>query len=535
MRLNKLKNHPLLFVILIILTVGSYLFFIHPLISTSSIKVVNDTSLSDSGIVDYVYQDTAVIEPAEKQNVAFYSTIAQQMNSKTFLKSFHSTFASGIATPTTLTNYVTKTDYGYILNVKNATQVTSPTIYKNSLFVSGGFGSKSYYCFDITTQKLEWGADISDDCPSSSVIKDSVLIFNTESCTIFALNSKTGNQLWSKWMGDPMMSSPTLSGNNIYTVYPNSGMVFIDTAEKKVAKHKDASHVLACINIYSGKINWQRWLDGGVISAPVTCGNYLYLSTFTGTLYKFNKTTGELIAANDLKATSPPSINGNRIYISHRVDKNNAVCEAIAIMDATTLNLITDFNNKPAPYLDSKVQQGAKHYQKAEKMDAGNGFVGGAPFTANPAKALNNVGYTHVSALQSFIGSVVLYKNNKLYSCMGDELFCLDASTGKQVWSYKIEGDLKKEGGYLATSPLIVSNYIIIVTLKGKLLVFDINTGKEAFSSEIKTEVRNAPVVSKGWVYIPTTSGRIACVDTKISAIDGWGTFMGNFERNINN
>jgi hypothetical protein len=36
------------------------------------------------------------------------------------------------------------------------------------------------------------------------------------------------------------------------------------------------------------------------------------------------------------------------------------------------------------------------------------------------------------------------------FNCMGDQLLCTEVATGRVVWSQKLDGDLKEEGGYLA-------------------------------------------------------------------------------------
>jgi len=46
-----------------------------------------------------------------------------------------------------------------------------------------------------------------------------LIVFNTESCTIFALEAETGQQLWSYWLGDPLTSTPTIAQGRVFTSY----------------------------------------------------------------------------------------------------------------------------------------------------------------------------------------------------------------------------------------------------------------------------------------------------------------------------
>jgi len=53
---------------------------------------------------------------------------------------------------------------------------------------------------------------------------------------------------------------------------------------------------------------------------------------------------------------------------------------------------------------------------------------------------------------------------------MGDSIVCNDPKTGKELWSYKLEGDLKKQGGFLGAPPAAAGGHLIATTLKGDVL-----------------------------------------------------------------
>src|SRR5208282_5287549 len=101
--------------------------------------------------------------------------------------------------------------------------ILTPTVYKGKVYVTGGFHSKEYYCFDAVTGKLVWAVDLDDDGPTSAVVEDDICIFNTESCTIFALDANTGKHLWSYFLGDPLTSTPTIANGMVFTSYPAAG------------------------------------------------------------------------------------------------------------------------------------------------------------------------------------------------------------------------------------------------------------------------------------------------------------------------
>src|SRR5207249_6931834 len=80
-----------------------------------------------------------------------------------------------------------------------------------------------FYCFDATTGALKWAINLDDDGPTAAVCDNSVCVFNTESCTLFAVDADTGKHLWSHWLGDPLTSTPTIANGVVFTSYPAAG------------------------------------------------------------------------------------------------------------------------------------------------------------------------------------------------------------------------------------------------------------------------------------------------------------------------
>jgi hypothetical protein len=115
---------------------------------------------------------------------------------------------------------ISKKKNGFEILFPSGAPIPTPTVYRDKLLVSGCFRSKQFFCANAATGDIEWAVDLDDDGPSSAVIEDDVVVFNTESCTIFALDVNTGKQLWSWWLGDPLMSTPTIANGIVFTSYP---------------------------------------------------------------------------------------------------------------------------------------------------------------------------------------------------------------------------------------------------------------------------------------------------------------------------
>jgi hypothetical protein len=153
--------------------------------------------------------------------------------------------------------------------------------------------------------------------------------------------------LWSYWLGDPLTSTPTIAKGRVFSSYPIAGRGGLPNAPaskpkpgpKKKQKQRNnapsqaaggilntplaardsdansaavatskpqppqASHVLACFDLKTGTIVWQRWLDSDVMSASRwtmgTCNVLLW------NRYRFKQADGSLVSprvAGDISA-----------------------------------------------------------------------------------------------------------------------------------------------------------------------------------------------------------------------------------------
>lgn len=445
---------------------------------------------------------------------------------------------------------------GFAIQLPHRGMTPSPTVVGELLLVSGGFGSKEYYAFDAKTGAMKWGLDLDDDGPTTAAVVDDIAVFNTESCTIFAVRASNGELLWSYWLGDPLMSTPAIGNGLVYTAYPARGISGSNHYQNALPNNANMSqqqqiqspgeispvsgtpgqnwqptHVLIAMDLYTGQIKWQRWLDGDILSAPVVEGDELHLTTFSGTIYQFDAIAGDLRSAQLSQATSAPSIVAQNVFVSRRADKGQTIGENISMLDRGSGALSMEQYQRDAPYLDQHVQTRSALKEEAMDYDAGNGFGGGAPANSGWQKAAGNIGQSNVSSLQAFSGSRVLHFDQRNYSLMGDELLCTNPKNGKVQWQIKLEGELSRSGGYLGTAPIRAGKYLIIATLDGKVKIINAQNGKQKQEFDLAEPIRYAPVVDKGRIYLSSMRGKIYCIDTQDPEIDGWPTLAGNAAR----
>lgn len=418
---------------------------------------------------------------------------------------------------------LTTTKGGFTVQLPSGAPIPTPSVYKGRLYVSGGFHSREFYCLEAQTGKLVWAVDLDDDGPTSAACQDNVILFNTESCTIFALDADTGKQLWSLFLGDPLTNTPTIANGKVFTAYPAAG----HTVPGKPAP--PCSHVLAAFDLRTGKILWQRWIDSDVMSAPVAVDKELYATSFAGIVYKFNQEDGTILSAVKSRATSAPVVVGDKVFLTRRADDGKGdPKEAVATGKRGNLKEEVAGESKTASYLDKKVQDRASYKKSAGNLDAGNGFAAGAPAAANPQAAYENVGQSNVSSMQAFQGSRILNYRDNNFNCMGDEIVCSDPATGKRRWAVKLDGDLKKEGGFLGSPPAAAGGKLFLATLKGEVLQVDPDKGKVTQTYSVGGPVRFQPAIEGGKIYVGTQDGKVVCIDAGDAKFTGWPCWGGN-------
>jgi outer membrane protein assembly factor BamB len=427
---------------------------------------------------------------------------------------------------------VKKTSRGYQVQFASHAPITTPAVYQGTVFVSGGFRSKEFHAFDADTGKPTWSVALDDDGPSTPACAEGVCVFNTESCTVFAVASETGKMLWSWWLGDPLTSSPTIANGLVFTSYPASG-----TAGGK-ARPPGATHALAAFDLKTGEIAWQKWLDSDVMSAPVATEGFVYISTFGGTLMKLEQKTGKVRYAVRARATSAPVVNFaagvESMYFTGRpaaqAEKDGAE-EMIIRTDHNHPKTKYRAAKKKADYLDDKVQAETDYADEAQSNDAANGFSGGAPAAANPSAAKGNIGQSNVHSMQAFQGSRILHLGDRNINTMGDEVIATSAETGDKLWTYKLPGNLAKAGGFLGSAPLAAGSSVLFATLDGKVIRVDPATGKRVASYDVGARVRSQPVAEGGWIFVGTEDGRLVAIDTRDASLTGWPMWGGNAAR----
>ncbi len=453
-------------------------------------------------------------DPADPHDVR---DIAQAMNGPA-APAFNTQFHPGQASPGAARPAVTTRADGVIaVQMPSRSPLATPVVDDGRVFVSAGFSSTAFHALDAATGQPLWSAGLSDNGPSAAAVDDGVCVLNTESCTVFALDARSGKARWAHYLGDPQMSRPAIGGGLAFTSYPAPGGLAVNFSHDIAQDDQRmvGTHVVAAFDLHSGALRWQRWIDGDIMTEPVYHDGALHLATFSGTLYRFDAQSGDILAARANRATSAPTIHQGQIVYTVRADDaadGDAVAEAVVADDLATGRRVQRFAAAAAPQIDADVQRHTGYFKTGRQLDAGNGFGDGAPPASNAELALANIGLNSVSALQAFEGSRPAAAGDRLYATRGDRVECLDTQSGQTLWTFPLEGDLESAGGSLGTPPLLVNGQVLVATLSGKLLLLDADTGRLDTSYDLHAPVRSRPAATATHAYVPTETGQLLIV-----------------------
>jgi Ca-activated chloride channel family protein len=370
------------------------------------------------------------------------------------------------------------------------------------------------------------------------VVEDNIVAFNTESCTLFVVDGTNGHPLWSRWLGDPLMSQPAIADGRLYMAFPAGG-----------------GHRLIAFELRTGRELWRVPIQGDAISAPIAYGDSVFATTFDGTVYRFRATDGGLAWREAYHATSAPWLWGDQVFVSHREDGHQAMLSPVAralfgqanptneppppvesvgrMSGATGASTQSNggWHAQPAPWLDPNVQNRSHYHHSQHESDTSVGFAAPPPTAAAPA-ALANVGQGTVRGMWEFQGSRPCVVDGRVFLTQGDHLVALDAESGHEIWSIPLHGMVSTEGGHLASPPAPAGGNLYIAGVAGEIVVVSQQDGRVLQTIHIGEPMRFQPSISGGRLYVGTTQGSVISLDLNDARADGWSMWGGTAAHN---
>jgi outer membrane protein assembly factor BamB len=388
-------------------------------------------------------------------------------------------------------NYYQKTDYGFDLTFNVKTPNYAPAVFDNNLFVSSGYYTPNIYSINAKNGQFHWGVKFKENGASPAVFADSVILVNTESCTLYALHAYSGKLLWSKWLSPFVHSSPSVANGKVYATYP--GKLFTYDAVKSA----NNQFIAVAFDLKTGNVVWQNSIDCEVLAAPVIADSCVYFTTLSGMLYQFNERTGKLLNAAKIRALTPPTIVDGFAYIAI-ASKTLKQKQEIVQLKTTDLSI-------------------------SKKYPSLTGFQN---FNSDQPNSLGTF------ELMSYSGPQLSVYQDKFYTVLGGKLICFDPNKGNLLWSNYLDVDAayKPQAG---SAPIFLKDKLILSTKKGKIKVLDPSNGKLIKEYSLNAEPIAEPTVYDGWIYTGTKEGKVISINAKDKTLTGeWLQWNGNGSHN---
>jgi outer membrane protein assembly factor BamB len=365
---------------------------------------------------------------------------------------------------------------GWIARIPDSRQLPSVAYAADRIYISGGFESVSFYALSATTGRVEWATtNLEDNGPTAAVIEGDDVLFNTESCTLFSLNAKTGKRNWYKYLGDPTLAQIAVTDGIVYSAHPTNG---------------SDGHHLSAFKTATGAQVWSRYVGSELLATPVIAGDSIYVSTLGGMTYRFDHRTGKQRWRKPLYATTAPWIVGDELFVTRR--KGGKEQQVVVSVETGTI-------------------------VREHRMSSGT-YAHDVPATLEDWKTV-----------WAFEGSRPVVDRGIHSVAMGSEVMASDAKTGEPIWNRRYPGTAHRRA---LGSVALAGSTIVVSSRDGKVFGLDVDTGYTLWSYDLGHRVVAEPIIARGWVYAATEDGYVIALNVADKSLDGWHNFGGNPQKN---
>jgi len=216
----------------------------------------------------------------------------------------------------------------------------TPAASENLVYIAGYNGK--VYAFVASTGALRWiypREGTINPIVAGLVVSQGKIFFGDSVGKIYALDTVTGDRLWTFETGDKIWSTPAVDGATIY----------VNSFDNK----------LYALNAADGSKRWELEVDSTVMTTPVFNETDLYIGSFDRHFYALDKATGRQKWQSEVEADkwfwAQPVIHNNVIYapnldgkvylfdtqtgreIASAIDLGNQISAAAALVNDTVV------------------------------------------------------------------------------------------------------------------------------------------------------------------------------------------------------
>ena len=162
----------------------------------------------------------------------------------------------------------------------------------------------SVYALDLLTGRRLWKADFGM-IDGEPLVCDSRVILGNSDGVVFALDSRSGSQIWKKEIDEPVFSSPAQSGDTVVVVGAEGGVRAFSARDGNILwEHDEGGSVdsgpvirngrvfvgfhggaFRCFSLSDGRLLWMHQGEGSVFTTAAASDVSVFYGTSQGVLY----------------------------------------------------------------------------------------------------------------------------------------------------------------------------------------------------------------------------------------------------------
>jgi outer membrane protein assembly factor BamB len=345
---------------------------------------------------------------------------------------------------------------------------------------------------------LKWKFNANGPIVSSPSIAYNRVYFGSYDHNLYCVDAETGNLIWRYETGWRIRSSPAVVDGKVY-LGPDDGSVY-------------------CLDADTGTLIWKSTFHTEILktviqpiaqirSSPAVVDGRVYVGSLNSRVYCLDAETGSMIwkfKTGDRVVSSPAVLNG-KVYVG-------STDHHVYALDAENGGFLWKFDNtldnpRPSP---SRSEVDASPCVVGDVVyifgNAGYWYALEAETGTVKWKHFINLYRGTTGVTQSLPIGTVTYANGKVYFVDRNQATCVNAETGKTIWTSSV---------YFISysSPAYADRKIYIGGEAYTVYCFDSETGKKLSSYVTESFIQSSCAIAYEKVYVGSRDWHLYCLD----------------------
>jgi outer membrane protein assembly factor BamB len=344
----------------------------------------------------------------------------------------------------------------------------------------GDAGNTAFVPSSIPTpNKLLWKFDAKKPLKSSPIFLGKALVMTTLDKKVFFLDAVSGKRIGTYKLATPVSNSACGEHQRVY-FGPDRG-----------------KETFVALDVESGKVLWEKGV-GDVCSSPVICGAKIFVGSTAGTLWAFDKMSGEEIWKFEIP--------------SSQISTPACQLTASSVSDEGTLY----FGSAEGYLYAVRTEDGQMRwrYQTGGGIYSAPAVKNGKVFFGSTDGNLYALSLKDGSFLWKFKTQADIYSSpavaeTLVYIGSNDySVYAVNQNTGRQSWRFQTNGLLR-------SSPIVVGDKLFFGSFDGNFYVLNRFTGKLLWKYQTEGMISGSPSYFDGKIYIGSEDGYLYCFGTQ--------------------